>query len=497
MAEEQSIVLDETALQPDQDVNAPPRIALGSQGYNGLNIVSKQIQQEAIQKLRMPYLIKEIDEMKRDSAIASALTFYKMMIARVDWDVKVPVGASNITKERAKFIKTCMNDMEMSWFDFIQSTLSSIDYGFAINEIVYKRRTKNNSKYDDGLIGLKSLPSRAQQTHKEWKFSPEGNTLEGWYQSTQYIPVGSEYSDLRSKDKIEIPRSKFLLFRTSPENNNPEGTASLKSAWIAWRYKKAIEEEEMKGVSRDLGGLLNLAIPARYMSPDASAAEKAVYEEFKRVTRNVANGEQSGIITPSDYDPETKQKMFSVELMTSQGSRGYDTNKIISRYQSQMLVALFADLLQMGADGGGSFALSDNKKDLVEYAIEFRLKEIANVLNNELIPALFKMNQWDMKELPFFQATKVTATSLDELGKFFQRTAAVGLIEADREILNILRVAVGAEEKPENEDPNEKYLTGNSSKAGEGMATSTGGLNGTGNSVSGQNNSDNNSENGE
>lgn len=494
MAEEQSIVLDETALQPDQDVNAPPRIALGSQGYNGLNIVSKQIQQEAIQKLRMPYLIKEIDEMKRDSAIASALTFYKMMIARVDWDVKVPVGASAITKERAKFIKTCMNDMEMSWFDFIQSTLSSIDYGFAINEIVYKRRTKNNSKYDDGLIGLKSLPSRAQQTHKEWKFSPEGNTLEGWYQSTQYLPVGSEYSDLRSKDKIEIPRSKFLLFRTSPENNNPEGTASLKSAWIAWRYKKAIEEEEMKGVSRDLGGLLNLAIPARYMSPDASAAEKAVYEEFKRVTRNVANGEQSGIITPSDYDPETKQKMFSVELMTSQGSRGYDTNKIISRYQSQMLVALFADLLQMGADGGGSFALSDNKKDLVEYAIEFRLKEIANVLNNELIPALFKMNQWDMKELPFFQATKVTEQSMEEFSKFCQRVVSVGAIEMDREFFNKTRVVMGLSPFPDDEPIHEDEIANATSRSGDGMAVGKSG-NGTSDNVATTDNSSQNMDN--
>lgn len=490
MAEE----LNEKLLSPDDNVAQPPRIAMGAQGYPGLKIVSQQIQQESVTKLRMPYLIREIDEMKRDSAIASALTFYKMMMSRVEWDVKVPVGASDVTKERAKFIKSCMNDMDVSWFDFIQSTLSSIDYGFAINEIVYKRRTKNNSKYDDGLVGLKGLPPRAQQTHKEWKFSDDGRELQGWYQSTSNLPVGGRYSELQGKEKLFIPRDKFLLFRTSPENGNPEGTASLKSAWIAWRYKKAIEEEEMKGIARDLGGLLCMGIPARYMDPNASAADKAVYEAFMRYGRNVANGEQANIVYASDVDPETKQKLFTIDLMTSQGSRGYDTNKILQRYQSQMLVALFADLLQMGADGGGSFALSDNKKDLVEYAIEFRLKEIANVLNNELIPALFKQNKWDMKELPYFIPSKTTEESLENYSKFVQRVCSVGAIEMDRSFFNKTREIMGLEPFPDDEPIHEDEIPNSVSRSGDGMEVGKTG-NGTSDNVAGSDNSANNLDN--
>ena len=489
MAEE----LNTAELQPDVSTNAPPRIALGNQGYPGLKITSNQIQQESVRKLRMPFLINEIDEMKRDSAIASALTFYKMMIARCDWAVKAPIGSSETTKERAKFITSCINDMDESWFSTVQTFLSSIDYGFAINEMVFKRRTKNNSKYDDGLVGLKSLSPRAQQTHYEWDYTEDGRTLNGWWQSTRYLPVGNRYTSLAGKEKVFIPRNKFLLFRTSPENGNPEGSAALKAAWIAWRYKKAIEEEQMKGIARDLGGLLSLGIPARYMSPDASPAEKAVYEETKRYGRNVANGEQSCLVLPSDVDPETKTKMFSVDLMTSQGSRGYDTVKILGSLQSQILVTLFADLLQMGADGGGSFALSDNKKDLVEFAIEYRLKEIADVLNSELIPRLYEMNQWDKKEMPVFTHSNVTTTSLDEIGKFLQRTAATGLVEADRQILNIVRMAAGADPFPENEEPNEKYLTGSTSRSGDGMEA--GMSNGTGDSVDKQNSSDNNADN--
>lgn len=484
--------LDQTLLQPDAGTNAPPRLAMGQQGYPGLKIVCNTIQEESVTKLRMPFLIKEIDEMKRDSSVASALTFYKMMISRAEWDIRCPVGASKETQERAKFIKSCMHDMDMSWFSFIQSVLSSIDYGFCINEKVYKRRTKNNSKYDDGLVGIKSLPVRSQSSFKEWIYSTDGRTLLGFKQSTANLPSG-KYSELKKSIDIEIARDKFLLFRTSPQNDNPEGTAALKSAWIAWRYKKAIEEEEMKGIGRDLGGLLNLGIPARYMSPDASSAEKSVYETFQKVTRNVANGEQSGIITPSDVDPETKQKMFTVDLMTSQGSRGYDTNKIIQRFTSQILVTLFADLLQMGADGGGSFALSDNKQDLVQFAIEFRLKEIADVLNNDLIPSLYKQNRWDMKELPFFTFSGITQTSLEEFSKAVQRLAATSSIEKDRAFYNRTRVMLGLEPFASDEEVHTEEVGEMTSRSGDGLES---GLpSGTGDAVGTQNNSDNNMDN--
>lgn len=46
-------------------------------------------------------------------------------------------------------------------------------------------------------------------------------------------------------------REKFLLFRTSPMNGNPEGRAAS-TAWIVWRYKKAVEEQEALGIGRDL-----------------------------------------------------------------------------------------------------------------------------------------------------------------------------------------------------------------------------------------------------
>lgn len=480
--------LQQSQLKPDADANAPPRVRMTELGYLGLKTIQRQVIEEANIKLRMPFLIREIDEMKKDSSIASALQFYKMMLGRVKWTVKPPLNATPQQVERAKFIKSCMDDMDHSWFSFIMSLLSCVDYGFSINEKVYKYRRKGNSKYDDGLVGWKCFPSRAQSSLYGWLFSDDGRQLLGMRQSLKNLIQSQQFTNLISANGawIDIPRNKFLLFRTSPLNDNPEGTAALKSAWVAWRYKKAIEEQEMVGIGRDLGGLLNIGIPARYMSPDASDAEKAIYENYKKVVRNVAVGEQSGIIVPSDVDSDTKSKLFSVDLLTSNGSRGYDTNAIIQRYTNQMLIALFADLLQLGNNSTGSFALAGSKQDVIQYALEYRLKEIRDVLNYDLIPQTYALNQWSDTDYCTFEFEDLAAPDLETLSKFLQRTAATGSIEIDRELLNYSRSLIGLDPKPDDEPINPPTPT---SRSGDGMASATGGLNGTGNSVGGDNSS--------
>ena len=146
-----SAELNEALLTPDDSTKAAPRMALGEQGFLGLKEVNGQILTESRTKLRMPNLINEINMMKQDSTIAAALDFYKIMLGRVKWDIKAPVGASAETIERTKFLQTCMNDMDTSWFDTIQGILSVVDYGWCVCEKVYKRRTNKNSKYNAGI----------------------------------------------------------------------------------------------------------------------------------------------------------------------------------------------------------------------------------------------------------------------------------------------------------------------------------------------------------
>ena len=131
---------------------------------------------------------------------------------------------------------------------------------------------------------------------------------------------------------------------------------------------------------------------------------------------------------------------------------------------------------------------------MVEYAVEFRLKEIANVLNNELIPALFRQNKWDMKELPFFAPSKTTEESLENYSKFVQRVCSVGAIEMDRPFFNKTREIMGLEPFPDDEPIHEDEIPNSVSRSGDGMEVGKTG-NGTSDNVAGSDNSANNLDN--
>jgi hypothetical protein len=150
-----------------------------------------------------------------------------------------------------------MDDMDHTWSEFIQDVSSSYTYGFSVQEKVYRKRLKTNgSKFNDGLIGWKKLPIRSQDTISGWMFSDDGRELLGVEQDLSTVIHYGRYNALSQKhgSKIEIPRKKFMLFRVNPERDNPEGNSLLKSCYISWKYRTAIEEQEAIGIVRNMVG---------------------------------------------------------------------------------------------------------------------------------------------------------------------------------------------------------------------------------------------------
>lgn len=464
---------------------AAPRMALGEVGTTGLKISNKTILEESKKELRWPYVIKTYKNMEKDATVSSAINLFKMMIARIDWRVEAPKDATAEQEKKAKFIEQCKDDMEHSWSDFMQDVSSSYTYGFSVQEKVYRKRQRSNgSRYDDNLIGWKKLPIRSQDTISGWIFSEDGRELEALEQDLSMISSYGRYSNLVAKNgsKIEIPRKKFMLFRVNPERDNPEGNSLLKSCYTAWKYRTAIEEQEAIGIVRNMVGTPIVKIPPIYMSPDASPEQKAIYEYYKDMVRNLEHNEQSGIVMPLAYDPESRQPLFDFELLSVSSGRQYDTSAIIQRYDYKILTALFADFLKLGQDQVGSFALAGSKTSIMAMAIEARLREIADVLNNDLIPQTFKLNGWNDSEYPKFVYSDLDEEDIDEFGKLVQRVFSVNAIEFDREIANIIRErGFGASPLEKDKPIDEKMLPNNRSRSGDGMAK--GGGNGTSDSA--------------
>lgn len=449
----------------------PSRLRLGEYGTIGLKHVNGRILEESRKELRFPQSLKTFKMMANDATISSALSLFEMMVERVDWDVDTGVSPSPEMEAKAKFLKECMADMEHSWTDFIREITSIFTYGFSVHEKVFRRRLKTaGSKYNDGKIGIRKLPIRAQDTLSKWVFSEDGRSMIGVEQDLSSVEGGTRYINI-GDTKVFIPRNKFLLFRTNAKRDNPEGRSPLVSTYYAWKYRTMLEEQEANGVARELTGLPLLKIPPRYMSEDASDSEKQIFEYYKRVIRNIQNNEQGGLIIPQAFDPESRQPLFQFELMTVNGSKMYDINEIINRYDNKLLTSLLADILRMGQDSIGSYALASEKSSIMRLAIESRIREIADVINNDLIPQLFILNGYDAAdEFPKIVHSDVDNISLDEFSKAVQRIFSVGAIEFDRPVANKIRAVMGVDLKPESEPVDDDLVPGATSRAGDSMA---------------------------
>lgn len=229
------------------------------------------------------------------------------------------------------------------------------------------------------------------------------------------------------------------------------------------------------------------------MSPDATAEEKAVYEEVKRIGRNLQNNEQACIVFPSLYDEQGKP-LFSFELIGPPSSSQYDTNAAITRHDNKILQALFADLLQMGNAKGGSYNLADSKSSIMQMAVEARLKEIQDVLNSDLVPQLWSLNGWSLERIPSFEFAQVKEEDLDIISKYLQRAGSQGLIQKTPSNINKIAEWVGLPDRIDSDSELDEYqetLTGFTSNSGEGMEEGLPGGTGSADGGSGDSSSSN------
>lgn len=465
-----------------------PRLQLSEMGGTGLRVTAGMIHEELKKELQFPYSIVTYKQMSYDSIISAALQANEMLMMKPTWGVKAPENATAEQLEKVKFIKQCMSDMEHSWSDFIQEASSMYTYGFSVHEIVLRKRLKSKgSRYNDGLIGWQKLPIRGQDSIDKWLYSDDGRELVGVQQNLNLSSNSGRMSTYVGGKEIKIPRKKFLLFRTGKRKENPFGESILRGCYFAWKFRTAIQETESVGIQRDLSGLPVVYIPPQYMSADASPEQKAIYDFYKNMIRNIQMNQQAGIVMPQAYDPETKQPLFKFELMGVEGGKSYKTTEIVQRYNNEILTTLMADILQMGQSSTGSYALGSIKSNLMSMAIEARLKEISNVLNKHLIPMTFEMNGWDDEELPQIYFDDFKEDDSESFSKMIQRVFSVGAVEVDRAVLNKIRRTMGVDPYPDDMPVQEDLLSGNTSKAGNELGNP---LEGSRTTDNGQNDND-------
>jgi hypothetical protein len=414
--------------------NISPLVEVGA---TGLKRTSGFINEEFLPQLKGRKAVQVFKEMSDNDPIVGALLFsVDRLLRQITWRVE-PSGSSSEAKEAAEFIEQCMEDMSSTWDDVISEILTMLPFGWSWHEIVYKRRVgpwerdpKKRSKHTDGRIGWRKIPIRAQETLTRWIFDESG----GIKAMVQMAPP--EYK------QVVLPIEKSLLFRVSTAKGNPEGRSFLRNAYRPWYMKKRLEELEGIGAERDLAGLPMARVPSDYLSAPKGSEKEKMVAAFRTMVRSVRRNEQDGIIVPRMMDPDTKTDMFDFELLGSGGSRQFDINTIISRYEERILGTVLADFILVGHQSTGSYSLHTDKTGLFRSGIQSIADSIADVFNRYAIPRLFEVNGWKVDELPQIVAGDIDPPDLTQLSAFMGQLTSAGITWfPDPELEKFLREA--------------------------------------------------------
>jgi hypothetical protein len=393
-------------------------------GTTGLDRHGGSVYEEFIPGLRWPWAAKVYKEMAdNDPVIGAILYLAEMLIRKTCWTVKA-AGESAADKEAADFLKSCMDDMDIAWADTITEILSMLTYGFSFHETLYKIRRgpretnpKYKSKYSDGKVGWRGFPVRSQSSLLEWKFNDYGD-VEAF---VQQAPPNYK--------SVEIPMSKGLLFRTRVSRDNPEGKSLLRNAYRPWFFKKRIEEIEGIGIERDLAGLPVLQAPEGLdLWDEADTRMAGLRANAENLVASIRRDSEEGILLPPGW---------VLTLLSTGSSRQFDTNAIINRYDYRIATTLLSDIVLIGSDASGSFALADTKKALLSSALEAQVKNIATTFNSFAVPKLFEYNNFDLEKLPEIVPGEIEVPNLKELALIL-RSMNIDITK-DMELMNFIR----------------------------------------------------------
>jgi len=410
-------------------------------GASGLRQQGGVIREEFLRELVGVRGTRIFREMRDNDPIVGAILFaIDMLIRNVTWRVD-PASEDTAHQEQAAFVSSCLDDMSSTWEDTISEIMSMLPFGFSYHEVVYKKRNGDNedasqrSAHNDGRIGWRKLAPRAQETRTRWDLDENGG-IQGMYQRNP-----------NTGQEILLPIQRCLQFRANTAKNNPEGRSVLRSAYRPWYFKKQIEEIEGIGIERDLAGLPVAYVPAKIMSPSASTSDKAVFEAIKDIVRNIRRDEQEGIVFPGDTN-ESGKKLYELKLLSTGGSRQFNTSEIVNRYDQRIAMTVLADFIMLGHEAVGSFALSSSKTDLFATALGAWLKSIKAVFNRHAIPRLFRINGIQTDQMPELNHGDIESVDLKELSEYIKNLSGAGMeLFPDDQLEGILRAAANLPDK--------------------------------------------------
>lgn len=431
---------------------AVSRMRMSEQGTFALSKVQIDSERMKAEEVRWPHLIGTVEAMKQDATVATGLDALYTFVEKAFKNFRVIPGKSAESKEAAKFIEYCLKNMEgQSVRQFARDAATFNEYGMSVIEKVYTQISAGEyyGKYKFKIKNLAFRPQASLSRSTPIVYSDDGSEIVGVKQSLSafqnYTNNGISTLEIRNlgvnkTDDVIIPINRLLLLTTGGSSANALGVSPLVGCYRAWREKILIENLEVVGATKDMGGVIELKIPSQILNKaaiDPSSYEAEMVRGLMDDAANAHSGEQSFFLLPSDVANNSPQYSMTLKGIDGNGKQ-YSTATLISDRKKSILDRLGAGFLNVGNDAQGSYNLSESKQTIHSQYVERVNEVILEGLNDNVIPQILALNDVRLSEdeMPRVRTGRIVDIDMEGFSKAIQRIGAVGYLPKVPEVIN-------------------------------------------------------------
>lgn len=391
----------------------------------------------ALEDLRLPRAFTTYRNMLNDEIIGGAMGLIKSLINKAEFHIEPSNDATQAEVKLIAALNKSLSNLEgMTKVEFLNYVLSELDYGHSIFEMVMKR--------ENGLSVFKTFSPIHPITVNKYVYNR--NKLE----TLELNPADNDGQLIQNTaTQKSLTGDKVLMFRINPDLDNPLGLSMLARCYKPWKKKEIASEYELIGVAKNLSGVLKIKAPSSYINDYYTnpTSENAQYmEELFEQAELIHAGKTPFAVIASDVT-DGGQSMFDLETIGNSKGNETDTNAIISRYETSILMTLYTDIMCLGQSGSGSFALSDSKTNLLSLVVQSILTSVSESFG-KAIKVAYEVNAITPRgEYPKLKFGEIEKLDFDAFSRGWQRLVKDGIITADDDLEEWMRDLLKAPRK--------------------------------------------------
>lgn len=349
-------------------------------------------------------------KMERDPTIQACLKLNELALRAVQWDCEGP------DPMQAEYAKTALSGV---WSSLVRSCAHGVAEGCAPNEIVWERRDLTVEGEGEEVVGVTGwVPTKIKDIDPSSLLSVEVDGLGNFagYKLTE-PPSG------------ELDAEKAFHFANDLRYGNFWGTPRLSAAYDPWYGRGILQALYLRYMEKRVVEAVHVSYPEGTSGdpPEANAD----------IAGRLAKGFQStdtAMWTPESANPEDPG--WKISLIGDGTQRSAVAAAFLSgmaMFDRRMLYALLTPEKVLNGDAG-AYALSETHKDIFFMCVEGSVADIAETVNDQLIPRIMRYTFGDVP-VPRLTTAGLTAEAKTLLGEVFKIAVQSGAASVDYDSL--------------------------------------------------------------